>query len=97
MRCSSCSADLPDDARFCVSCGSPVIIGIQAVGLRCYVHPERFPVTKCTLCNRAICTSCRMVYAGKVVCKVCYMKDIIPSNAINNLKLYVFARSTIPR
>ena len=72
---------MPDEAAFCVECGSGLkrVENRQLRNYRCHRHGDRFAATFCSLCGKLICSSCRTTYAGKDVCKLCYIKRIIPS------------------
>jgi len=39
--------------------------------MKCYYHPEADAVATCTDCGRAICQSCAVNVAGKLLCQQC--------------------------
>ncbi|MCS7094613.1 MAG: hypothetical protein NZ988_02220 [Thaumarchaeota archaeon] len=49
---------------------------------RCYYHSDAFAVRRCHICSRMICNRCA-VYAGyRPVCKICYMRHVLPERAV---------------
>ena len=39
--------------------------------MKCYYHPEVDAVASCTNCGKAICSSCAVNVAGRLVCQQC--------------------------
>ena len=88
--CDSCGAWMPDEAVFCTYCGSPLVFrppGQPSQELyRCYYHPDRFAAYKCSICGKMICKSCRYQYIDRDVCKVCYIKEVIPTMVMDKVR-----------
>lgn len=88
--CDSCGAWMPDEALYCVYCGSPLTVKAPTQPVkelyRCYYHPDRFAAYKCSICGKMICKSCRQQYSGKDVCKVCYIKEVIPTMVMDRVQ-----------
>jgi len=59
---------------------------------RCHYHAERFAVSKCGLCGRMICRACIDQYAGRDVCKVCYIRELVPELALGRVRWLVRER-----
>lgn len=51
MRCPSCDADLPEDARFCIECGAT--IEGASTGPTVQLQPEAQGLTTCAACGSA--------------------------------------------
>lgn len=86
--CLVCGDTLPDEASFCVNCGGALDRPEGDVGgvYRCHYHGERFALSRCSLCGRMICRSCINHYAGRDVCNVCYMREIVPELALGRVR-----------
>ncbi|MDX9991913.1 MAG: DUF4190 domain-containing protein [Anaerolineales bacterium] len=39
--------------------------------MKCYYHPETEAIATCTSCGKAICESCSVNVAGKILCQQC--------------------------
>ncbi|MEN3047906.1 MAG: hypothetical protein ABDH63_03890 [Candidatus Caldarchaeales archaeon] len=53
-----------------------------AIAYRCYYHPDHFAVRRCGICSRMVCSRCAVFTGSRTVCKVCYMRRVLPERAI---------------
>lgn len=54
----------------------------HAIMYRCYYHPDNFAVRKCAICSRMVCNRCAVFTGSRTVCKVCYMRRVLPERAV---------------
>ena len=47
--------------------------------MKCYNHPEEDAIGTCTSCGKAICQSCSVNIAGKLVCQSCLSSGNAPN------------------
>lgn len=64
--------------------------------MKCYYHPEVDAVATCTACGKAICQSCAVNVAGRLVCQPCLASgtavgsravDTTPTNSLAIISL----------
>jgi len=78
---------MPDEAMFCIYCGSSLTVKTSAQELyRCYYHPDRFAAYRCSICGKMICKSCKYQYTDRDVCRVCYIKEVIPTMVMDKVR-----------
>jgi hypothetical protein len=46
--------------------------------MKCYIHPEIDAVATCANCGRAICQTCAVNVAGRLVCQRCVTAGAVP-------------------
>ncbi|MCS7117207.1 MAG: hypothetical protein NZ957_00245 [Thaumarchaeota archaeon] len=52
------------------------------IAYRCYYHTDHFAVRRCQICSRMMCNRCSVYAGSKTVCKVCYMRHVLPGRAV---------------
>ena len=69
--CDACSAPIQEGQIFCGRCGMIVEGETESSSdVPCETHPERRAVGLCCICNRPLCSDCRVRSEGKILCAV---------------------------
>jgi len=67
--CKNCSAQFQTGNNFCESCGSLANTGDDTdVPIGCETHPDQHAVGCCVICNKPVCSVCKVMVTGKILC-----------------------------
>src|SRR5258708_1758001 len=78
MVCQRCKTENPDSNKFCGSCGSELVLAVEAVpvpgdsgAFYCAKHKKVVTRLRCGRCEAPICPKCIVYTPGGTRCRAC--------------------------